>query len=473
MKIYNVLTRKKEEFTPIEKGKVKMYACGITVNGDAHIGHARQAIVFDMMVQYLKYIGYDVKYVRNYTDVDDRLLAQASEMGIDPMELSRKRIAETDKLIHEITECRDIIMTRVTEYIPQIVEFVKGLMAKGFAYKVDSGDIYFDVRRDPNYGKLSNRNIDELKDSVRVDNDENKHSPLDFALWKSASSGEFGWDTEIGRGRPGWHIECSTMIESVLGDMIDIHGGGKDLIFPHHENEIAQSECLHDKNLANYWVHNGLVTINGQKMSKSLGNFVLLKDVLSKYSPEVLRFAILSSHYASSMDLSDDFIRQSEKNMYYFYTTINKLAGLVDNSTNGADEEVIHAFREAMDNDFNTAEFIGYLFTKFAEVNALISKNKLSSVDATKFLNALHEISPVLGIFKSKAKEFIDSVRSKYLSSMNIDSAKVEKLVSQRLDAKRARDFATADAIRDELQSMGIILFDTPSGTTWDVGSLY
>ena len=325
MKIYNSMTGKKEEFIPIDGNNVKMYACGVTVYDLSHIGHARQAIVYAMIADYLRYRGYNVKYVRNYTDVDDKIIKRANELGKDALEFSREQIAETEKdmsALH-ITDADE--KTKASEYINQIIEFVQGLIDKGYAYKAENGDVYYRVRKFNEYGKLSHRNVDDMLNGVRIELEEGKEDPIDFALWKSAKPGEIYWESPWGKGRPGWHIECSVMALNTLGETIDIHGGGRDLIFPHHENEIAQSEAYTGKHFANCWSHCGLIKINGEKMSKSLGNSLTIRDALKMYNYEVIKYVMLSKHYGSDVDILDEDYTLAEKHLYYFYNTISKM----------------------------------------------------------------------------------------------------------------------------------------------------
>ncbi len=470
MIIYNVMTRKKQTFEPIDGNNVKIYACGITVNGDAHLGHARQAIVFNMITEYLRLKGYNVKYVRNYTDVDDKIIAQAKELGIGPLQLSDQRIKATDSVMQRLLTRDADVKPRVSCYIEDIISFVSQLIDKGYAY-ASGGDVYFTVSKDNSYGKLSNRNTKELLKAVRIEDNETKADGLDFALWKGVGKDEFGWDSPWGKGRPGWHIECSTMIHSLLGDTIDIHGGGKDLIFPHHENEIAQSECLTGKPLANFWVHNGLITVNGTKMSKSMNNFVTIQGLLDQYDPEVLRFLILSNHYASPLEVNKDLLLTAEKHLYHFYTQLDEYRSsvpqeLVD-SVVVADDEYYKLFEQSMDNDFNISLFLAELHGIFADISK--SKGQDKTTKATRLLAVLNYVYPACGMLCRPVGSFVNSIKAKYLKVFGVTEQQVQNKIDQRQQAKKDKNYALADSIRNELFRQGISLMDSAQGTTWNV----
>lgn len=469
MKVYNVLHRKKEEFIPQQPNRVKMYVCGMTVNGEPHLGHARQVITFDMISQYLRFKGYEVIYVSNYTDVDDRIINQAKELNISPLKLANQRIQTIEKVWSQICVSQPNVKPRVTNFIPQIIDFVKDLINKGYAYTTDNGDVYFSVKKYSNYGVLSNRKIDELINSVRIETAENKRDALDFALWKSVDNNEFGFESPWGKGRPGWHIECSTMIKHILGNTVDIHGGGKDLIFPHHENELAQSSCENGCPLANYWLHNGLITVDGQKMSKSFGNFVLVKDVLKNYDPEVLRLAVLINHYTSTLDMGENSFKQAEKNLYYFYNALNKIELAKQSSqVKDYDESVLNLFIDCMDDDFNSAKFIAELFSLFSKSSTYNDNKQVNSI-----LFALDKIKDVLGIFKHNIQEFIEQTKQKYLKELNLEEEYINKKIQERTILKQQKNYVEADKIRDELDALGIILKDNKQTTTWDIKKLY
>lgn len=485
MKIYNSMTRKKEEFIPLEDGKVKMYACGITVYDLSHIGHARQAVVYSMIAEYLKFRGYDVKYVRNYTDVDDKIIKRANELGKDALEFSREQIAETELDMANLHVKDADSKPKASEYITHIIDFVQGLIDKGYAYVADNGDVYYIVRKFDNYGKLSNTKIDELLNGVRKDVEEGKRDPLDFALWKSAKEGEISWDSPWGKGRPGWHIECSTMAYHELGDQIDIHGGGKDLIFPHHEDEIAQSEAYHGKEFAKYWSHCGLIKINGEKMSKSLHNSLTIRDALKKYNYEVLKYVFFQKHYTSDIDLLDDDYRVAEKHLYYFYETIAKAQEIIDNyadNTNYLDDfnpdEIRNKFIEAMDDDFNTPIVISELHSIFKYINSKLQEiNKSNRVQTAntfvKIISDLKELYGIIGLFTQVPDEFMNSLKAKYVNELDITEEEIERKIEERNQAKKDKNFELADKIRDELSDAGIILNDTREGTKWIIKKLY
>lgn len=468
MKIYNVLNRRKEEFVPLCGNTVKMYVCGMTVNGEPHLGHARQVITFDMIAQYLRYKGYDVVYASNYTDIDDRIIKQSKERGISPLELADERIKIIGEVMSKISVSEPNFRPRVTQCIPEIIEFTNDLIKKGYAYSTKIGDVYFDVKKYNGYGRLSNRKIDELINSVRIESSEQKEDPLDFALWKAVGENEFGWDSPWGKGRPGWHIECSTMIKKFLGEKIDIHGGGKDLVFPHHENELAQSTCENGCELANFWVHNGLIVVDGQKMSKSMNNFVLLKDLLKEYNPEVVRFAFILNHYTSTLDLGESAFLQAEKSMYYFYNTLKniKIALLGTNIT--PNDSVLKNFESCMDDDFNSAKLIANLFTYCSQLGKFKDKNQLANLNF-----AIDKFKDILGIFRLTPDEFIKDIKSKYLKKLDITENEILDKIEQRNIAKQQKDYEKSDSIRNELQSRGIIVNDTSCGTVWDIKQLY
>ena len=487
MKIHNSITGKKEEFIPIDGKNVRMYACGVTVYDLSHIGHARQAIVYAMMADYLRYRGYNVKYVRNYTDVDDKIIKRANERGKDALEFSKEQIEESEKdmaALH-VTEADE--KPKASEYIGKIIEFVQGLIEKGYAYPAPNGDVYYRVRKFNGYGKLSHRNVDELLNGVRKELEEGKEDPLDFALWKSAKPGEISWDSPWGKGRPGWHIECSVMAKDTLGESIDIHGGGRDLVFPHHENEIAQSEALTGKPFAKYWSHCGLIKINGEKMSKSLGNSITIRDALEMYNYEVLKYVFFEKHYASDVDIYDKDYKQAENHMYYFYNSIKNMENYVKENNGDKDgqkvEDDISAsikekFIEVMDDDFNTSAAIAQLHVIFKYVNNLMKTAKkankiLAANTIANILDEVKEVYGVLGFFKQEPDEFINNMQEKYLKELNIEKQYIIDEIGKRKEAKQNKDYQLADEIRSNLDEKGIILNDTPEGTTWDIKSLY
>ncbi|MDD4066927.1 MAG: cysteine--tRNA ligase [Clostridia bacterium] len=477
MKVYNTMSGSKEELIPLEEKKIKMYACGVTVYDQCHIGHARQAIVYDVINQYLRYRGYEVTYVRNYTDVDDKIIARANELNMNALDYSKQKIVEAEEDLSRLKVRNADITPKASENIDNIVDFCQKLIEKGHAYLTEKGDVYFSVNTFPQYGKLSKRKTEELIDGVRKDVEEGKKDPKDFALWKSAKEGEISWDTPFGKGRPGWHIECSTMALHNLGETIDIHGGGKDLVFPHHENEIAQSESLTGKQFAKYWIHNGLITINGQKMSKSLGNTMTIKDALELYEPEVIKYLMLSKHYSTPLDLNDKEFAVSEMNLYYFYNTfkaIDELKDVVlkDYENNEVFKSINANFIKSMDDDFNTASAISELFQTFKYLNTLIKENKdLNILKAIK--NEIIRVYSVIGLLQEDPARFVLSLKNKHLKKANLTVEEIEKLISERTNVKQEKNYVKADEIRNELDAKGIILNDSASGTNWDFKELY
>ena len=487
MKITNSMTGKKEEFVPINKEEVKMYACGVTVYDLSHIGHARQAIVYAMMTDYFRYKGYKVTYVRNYTDVDDKIIKRANELGKNAIEFSGEQILETEKDMKDLHVTDADIKTKASEYIPQIIKFVEILIEKGDAYATEKGDVYYSVKTFKEYGKLSHRKVDELRNGVRIEVEEGKKDPVDFALWKSAKPGEIYWESPWGKGRPGWHIECSAMILNTLGETIDIHGGGRDLLFPHHENEIAQSEALTGKKLANYWSHCGLIKINGEKMSKSLGNSLSIRDALKMYNYEVIKYVLLSKHYATDMDIHDSDYKIAEEHMYYFYSTIKKMNEFIMANAGDANGEtldnetlknIVPKFIEVMDDDFNSALAISNLHIIFRDINNMMKTANKGNVlivanTLAKALEDIKSVYKILGFFEQDPDEFISEMKEKYLSKLKITINEIENKITKRAEAKKNKDYETADAIRAELDKKGILLNDTKNGTTWDIKELY
>lgn len=457
MKIYNTLTRSKEEFVPLHGNKVNMYACGITVSGDAHIGHAYQALIYDVMRKFLVKQGYDVTYARNYTDVDDKIIAKSHETGIPADKYAAMMIERINAVMSRMHVDDPDVWLKATENIDNIIDFVSGLIEKGHAYATKNGDVYFSVESFPNYGCLSGRNLEDALNGVRVENDEEKLNPLDFALWKSAKPGEISWDSPWGKGRPGWHIECSAMNRKAFGDQVDIHGGGRDLIFPHHENEIAQSEALSGKQFVKYWTHNGLIKVNGQKMSKSLGNSIVLSDLLDEYNYETVKFALLSTNYKNDVNITPDFFTEAEKHMYGFYKIIAEVekSGLKsDKFTESIDKE----FDEAMSDDFNTALALSNLFGYFKTVKAELAAN---DVKAAEYVNQIRKTYSLLGLFTENADDFIKQVEAKTSSSVPGD---VIAVAEERKQARANKDWAKSDELRDKLKSLGYAVKDSKDG---------
>lgn len=482
MKIYNSLTRKKEEFIPIDKDNVKMYACGITVYDDSHIGHARASITYDMICCYLRFLGYKVKYVRNYTDVDDKIIARANALNMNALDYSEDRIRAAEEVFEKLGTDFPDVKCKASENIDNIIDFVSKLIEKGYAYPTEKGDVYYSVKKFKDYGKLSNINTDDLLNGVRKDVEEGKRDPLDFAVWKAAKPGEISWKSPWGEGRPGWHIECSCMVLNNLGETIDIHGGGKDLIFPHHENEIAQSEALTGKPLANYWIHNGLIKINGQKMSKSLGNSLTIKEAVDLYNPEVVRYAIVSKSYSADIDLGESEFELAEKHLYYFYNTLKAINIFLNNNKdmkqveNEVADGIEAKFREAMDDDFNTPVAIADLFAVFKYVNNLLKDNKVPADEKAYILSKIKteiiRCYNIIGLFKEDVDGLLNDLKSKYINKLNIIVSDIENSISERSNAKAEKNYELADKIRNQLDEKGIVLNDSKDGTTWDIKEL-
>lgn len=463
LQLYNTLTRRKEEFIPLEPGKVKMYVCGPTVYNYIHIGNARPAIVFDTLRRYLKYRGYEVTFVQNITDVDDKLIRAANEEGTTVNELAERYTQAYNEDLASLHVLPPDIQPRVMQTIPEIIQFIVGLIEKGYAYESE-GDVYFRTNRFSEYGKLSHQPIEELQAGARVEVNEKKENPLDFALWKAAKEGEIHWDSPWGKGRPGWHIECSAMALKFLGETIDIHAGGTDLVFPHHENEIAQSECLTGKVFANYWLHNGMLNINNEKMSKSLGNFLLLRELVKQYGGQLIRFFLLTGHYRGPINFSPDLLEQAANGMERITTSFVNLTHRMETARpeepNGLAEEqagIIQNLRERfiaeMDDDINTANAITVLFDLAKEANLYMRNNNVGLPQLIAYRELFGEIAGVLGLQLEQQEELLDS--------------EIEQLIAERGEARKARNFARADEIRDLLTNRGIILEDTPQGVRW------
>jgi len=460
MKLYNTLTRSKEEFKPLVEGEVKMYSCGPTVYNYFHLGNARPFIVFDCLRQFLEYRGYDVKFVQNFTDVDDKLINKAREEGCTVPEIAEKYIKEyfVDAKALGIKEAS--VHPRATENIDAIIETVSTLIEKGHAYEVE-GDVYFSVESYKDYGKLSHQPLEDLESGVRKELDDKKHHPMDFALWKKRKTeDEIGWESPWGIGRPGWHIECTAMVNRYLGHTIDIHSGGFDLIFPHHENEIAQSVCANGTPFANYWLHNGFINVNNEKMSKSLGNFFTVRDIAAKYDYEVIRFFMLSAHYRSPINFCDELMDAAKNGLERIYNCIDNLDFLSENASEGetsaeiknAMEGFKNKFIAAMEDDLNTADAISAIFEAVRYANSMTSPNK-SELEVAKA--TILELGNVLGLLKNTGKGSLDS--------------EIEALIAERTQARKDKNWALADKIRDDLKARGIVLEDTPDGVKWKI----
>lgn len=459
MKLYNSMTGKKEEFVPIEPGKVKMYSCGPTVYNYFHIGNARPFIIFDTLRRYFEYLGYDVSFVQNFTDIDDKMIRRANEGGITVAELAERFIAEYFKDADGLGIKHATVHPRATENIDAIISLIKTLEDKGYAYNVD-GDVYFSVKKFKEYGKLSHQPLENLEAGARIEVGDKKKDPMDFALWKAKKEGEPSWDSPWGEGRPGWHIECSAMANKYLGKTIDIHSGGKDLIFPHHENEIAQSECANCAPFAHYWLHNGYINIDNKKMSKSLNNFFTVRDVAKDFDYAVIRFFMLSAHYRNPINFSHELLNQAKSGLERIETCVENLKFLKDNAKSDEKDEKTaeklaefkKQFTDAMDDDINTADAISAIFDIVKYVNTEFDENT-DSASLEAAINLIKELSGVLGINVEKKKGFIDF--------------DIENLIEERNNARKNKDFKRADEIRNMLKDAGIILEDTRSGVKW------
>jgi cysteinyl-tRNA synthetase len=462
IKIYNTLTRKKEDFETLEPGKVRMYVCGPTVYNKAHVGHAMSAVVFDIIRRYLNYRGYQVRHLMNFTDVDDKIINRANQMGKDPFELANGYIAEFQKNIEDLNVLPATFNPRATQTIPQIIAMVSGLVEKGYAYPVD-GDVYFRVQKDDNYGKLSGRKLDDMQAGARIEVDDRKEHPMDFALWKAAKPGEPYWDSPWGKGRPGWHIECSAMNLEHMGAQIDIHGGGNDLIFPHHENEIAQSECFTGKPFARYWVHNGMLQMSGEKMSKSIGNIVSIESFLADHGADVLRLMVLNSGYRNPLTFNDEVIEQTKRAVERLHSALRpalpNAAGVGDASKESLKTQMDASrsgFVDSMDDDFNSAGALGYLFELVRVINQVRSDGARDA-DLEGAQSLLRELAGVLGLRLEKTATGGGQAANPF----------IELLIELRTQLRTQKQYAFSDQIRDRLLSLGVVLEDSKDGTSW------
>lgn len=455
LQIYNTLTQEKQEFKPLVPGKVGMYVCGITVYDLCHMGHARTYLSFDLMVRYMRHKGYDVKYVRNITDVDDKIIKRANENNETTDELTERTIAMMHEDFKAINLLDADVEPRVTTHMNEIIDVIQRLIDKGFAYQAENGDVLFEVGKYEEYGRLGKQDLEQLNAGARVDVDQHKRAPLDFVLWKTAKPEEPSWESPWGNGRPGWHIECSAMNHKHLGEHFDIHGGGSDLIFPHHENEVAQSCCAFDTQYVNYWVHTGMVQVNEEKMSKSLGNFFTLREVLKDYDAETLRYFLMSAHYRSQLNYSEDNLKQARSALERLYTALRDVDA--DTSVDLAHGGYLARFEAAMDDDFNTPEAFSVMF----ELSKAVNKAE-DAAEKAALAGVLKQLGGVLGLLQ------LDPVA--YLQGSvdgDDDAAEIEALIKQRNDARKNKDWASADDARDKLQAMSIVLEDGPEGTTW------
>ncbi|AOF14193.1 TPA: cysteine--tRNA ligase [Yersinia enterocolitica] len=457
LKIFNTLSRQKEEFKPIHAGKIGMYVCGITIYDLCHIGHGRTFVAFDVVARYLRYLGYSLTYVRNVTDVDDKIIKRAIENNETCEQLTTRMLAEMHKDFDALNLQRPDLEPRATHHIPEIIELTERLIARNHAYVAANGDVMFSVESDPDYGVLSRQDLDQLQAGARVEVADVKRNPMDFVLWKMSKPGEPSWESPWGPGRPGWHIECSAMNGKQLGAHFDIHGGGSDLMFPHHENEIAQSTCAHDGPYVNYWMHSGMVMIDKEKMSKSLNNFFTIRDVLAYYDAETVRYFLMSGHYRSQLNYSEENLKQARASLERLYTA---LRGTDVNAAPAGGAEFEARFRAAMDDDFNTPEAYSVLFDIAREVNRL----KAEDITAANALAAeLRKLAHVLGLLEQDPELFLQSGAQ----ADGDEVAKIEALIKQRNDARSSKDWALADSARDQLNELGIVLEDGPQGTVW------
>lgn len=457
LKIFNTLSRQKEEFKPIHAGKVGMYVCGVTIYDLCHIGHGRTFVAFDVVARYLRYLGYSLNYVRNVTDVDDKIIRRAAENRETCDQLTTRMLAEMHADFDSLLIERPDQEPRATHHIEEIIEITQRLLARDHAYVASNGDVMFSIDSDPQYGLLSRQDLEQLQAGARVEIDDVKRNPMDFVLWKMSKPGEPSWESPWGPGRPGWHIECSAMNCKQLGTHFDIHGGGSDLMFPHHENEIAQSSCAHDGPYVNYWMHSGMVMIDREKMSKSLNNFFTIRDVLGYYDAETVRYFLMSGHYRSQLNYSEDNLKQARASLERLYTALRG----TDANAQPAGGEVLEArFREAMDDDFNTPEAYSALFDLAREVNRLKSEDMAA---ANGLAAELRKLAKVLGLLQQEPEQFLQGGAQ----ADDSEVAEIEALIKQRNDARAAKDWALADAARDRLNEMNIVLEDGPQGTSW------
>jgi len=484
IRIFNTLTGKKQPLETVESGHVQLYVCGITSYDYCHIGHARSALAFDMIVRYLRYRGLRVTYVRNFTDIDDKIINRAAEQQTTPEELASRFINEFYTDMDGLGIDRPDLEPKATEHIGEMIDLIAELVSKGMAYQ-SGGDVYFAVNSFPEYGKLAHRNLEDMLAGARISINEQKRNPMDFVLWKGSKPGEPTWDSPWGPGRPGWHIECSAMSRKYLGETFDIHGGGKDLIFPHHENEIAQSEGVSGKTFANCWIHHGFVTIRDEKMSKSLGNFLTIRDILTHYHPEVLRFFIFSTHYRNPLDFSETAMQDAAAGLERLYACLAQVEDTIkEDGTSGAarisskDSTAIEAieerFQQAMDNDFNTAQAQAVLFDLAKILNRLCTDLPRPATAADidilgRGSATLRRLAAIMGLLREDAAAFLKGQKDKMLAGIDIDEQGIESLINERLACRAAKNWARSDEIRDELLARGIELKDGPGGTTWTV----
>jgi len=470
LKVFNTLARRKEEFRPVTQGKVGIYVCGVTVYDRCHMGHARAAVAFDFIYRALEHLGFEVTYVRNFTDIDDKIINRAAEKGIPCEELVEENIAAFYEDMDALYVRRPTHEPRATNHMAEMIKLIEELVEKGHAYQAD-GDVFYAVRSFPEYGTLSGKKIEELMEGARVEVSDKKRDPLDFALWKAAKPGEPKWPSPWGEGRPGWHIECSAMSRELLGMNFDIHGGGMDLIFPHHENEIAQSQGACGCRPANYWLHNGFVNINREKMSKSLGNFFTIRDVLEKFDAEAVRLYLISTHYRSPIDFADPYLLEAERSLDRFYATALRAEELLGEERGRTPEKISDGLREMLEDDFNSALVVALLNETATVINSLCDgfsgKDRQQTKTLADYSAALREIGGLLGIFQRKPSDYMERTKEKRIAQKGITVAEIEQAIRDREQARAEKDYAKADAIRQKLAEKGIELKDSADGTGW------
>ena len=472
IEIYNTPYKKKQEFVPLTGNKIGMYGCGVTVYDMSHIGHARTMIVFDIMARYLRHKGYDLTFVRNFTDVDDKIIARANAEGMSCQELAERYIDEFNRDMQILKMRPADIEPKATDHIPQIIEMVRILIDKGYAYEADAS-VYYRVGKFRTYGSLSGRRTEDMLSGARVDIDEHKENPLDFALWKTSKPGEPWWESPWGKGRPGWHIECSAMSTHYLGPTLDIHGGAKDLIFPHHENEIAQSEAVYGVPFVRYWAHAGFLTIEGEKMSKSLGNFITIRELTKDTHPEIIRLLMIASHYRSPIDYSHAAVDASRAGLVRFYEMLDRVRHAKETATAPRLVPLFNpfaeAFDEAMSDDFNTARAVAEIHTLTTGVNKVLDQDQaVHPEDRTAMQAFVSRVSDVLGILEEEPAAFLEQMKHSGVSATGLSESEITELIAERTAARKSKDFKRSDEIRDMLKAKGIQLKDTPSGTTWE-----
>jgi cysteinyl-tRNA synthetase len=472
MKIHNTLKNRKEEFIPIETGKVRMYGCGVTPYKPSHLGHAMQAVIFDIIRRYFEYKGNQVTYVRNYTDIDDKIINAAKEIGIPPLQHSENIMKRCDADFEALRVRKADYEPKVSETIPEIISFIQDLIAREIAYTTDKGNVYYSVKKFQGYGKLSNQNIDELRHGTRKEIEEDKKDSVDFALWKSSKDEGFSWDSPWGKGRPGWHIECSAMSKKFLGEYFDIHGGGGDLVFPHHENEIAQSEAVSGGKFANYWIHNGLLMVGKDKMSKSLKNDVSIEAWLKIYHPEVIRYLIITNHYRSHVQFVPERYADANQKVFQTYKALEKADEIVGNSTdkNASEyDKLIKEFEESMDNDFNTVPVIAQIHKTIRAINTIFENKEIDKQMLNTYISFIRKVGEVLGLFDLKPSLALEQIRELELAKRNVDKQQILDLVEERNRFKKSGDYEKGDEIRDKLKLLGVTISDSKTGMTWDV----